>query len=366
MQTPASLWRRRQAGLTLVELLVAVTLSTLIALAAVAALIVSRRGFTTVDASSQMRDNGRFASDMVRRLVSQAGFLDWNFAMVNRDTAKGDLDNPDPAISGFNNSKITSFTNPVGSAANESRPGPCSTDAGCSDVLIVRFQTQSVPGATNSDRSMIDCSGTPVLAQPLSRDDQSISIFYVDNYPTSTGEPTLMCLTGYYSPTAPTPYTWASAAVPVVTGVENFQVLYGVDGVEPNLALTAASERSDIVPNRYLRADQMVVSAAPLSALTYANWRRVRSVRVGIVLRGPTGSQQEFTPQTFYPFGMATSDGNAANAGLMMSTTDGAASPDKGTRFTPPTDGRLRQTLSFTVYLHNDVGLCVTSTCTTQ
>ncbi len=363
MQTPASMWRRRQAGLTLVELLVAVTLSTLIALAAVAALIVSRRGFSSVDASSQLRDNGRFASDMIRRLVSQAGFLDWNFAMVNRDTAKGDLPDPDTAIAGFNNSKITSLTNPIGTATHNSRAGPCSTDAGCSDVLIVRFQTQSVPGATNSDRSMIDCSGTPVTAQPVSRDDQSISIFYVDYFPTSSGEPTLMCMTGYETVPAgaafPT-YTWAAAAVPVVTGVENFQVLYGVDGVEPGIPPTAIA---DIVPNRYLRADQMLVASS--SSDTNANWRRVRSVRVGMVLRGPVGSQQEFTSQVFYPFGLAPQQSTGGTPGFMLSTADGNTL-DSGTRFTPPTDGRLRQTLSFTVYLHNDVGLCTGATCTTQ
>jgi type IV pilus assembly protein PilW len=348
--------------LTLVELLVAVALSTLIALAAVAALIVSRRGFSSVDASSQLRDNGRFASDIVRRLVSQAGFLDWQFAMVNRDTGKGDLANPDTAVSGFNNSRITSIVNPVATALNGSRAGPCSTDAGCSDILIVRFQAQSVPGAANSDRSMIDCAGNPVTQQPANRDDQSISIFYVDNHPTATGEPTLMCLTGYaVAGVATQTYTWATTAVPVVAGVENFQVLYGVDGVEPGVAPTSGR---DVVPNRYLRADQMVVAGNVVA--TNDNWRRVRSVRVGMVLRGPVGSQQELVAQTFYPFGMASSDGTPATAGFMLSTTDAAASPDMGTRFTPPSDGRLRQTLSFTVYLHNDVGLCVGSTCTTQ
>jgi type IV pilus assembly protein PilW len=45
-------------GLTLIELLVAMALSLLVVLAAVSALVVARQGFSSVDASSQLRDNG--------------------------------------------------------------------------------------------------------------------------------------------------------------------------------------------------------------------------------------------------------------------------------------------------------------------
>ena len=65
-----------QAGLTLVELLVAMLISLVIALAAVSSLIVSRRGLTTVDATAQLGDNARFASALLLRLGAQAGFRD--------------------------------------------------------------------------------------------------------------------------------------------------------------------------------------------------------------------------------------------------------------------------------------------------
>ncbi|MFN5940974.1 MAG: PilW family protein, partial [Polaromonas sp.] len=61
-QAARSCSRRRSLGLTLVELLVALAISAVIALAAISALIVSRQGFTTVDAASQLRDNARFAT----------------------------------------------------------------------------------------------------------------------------------------------------------------------------------------------------------------------------------------------------------------------------------------------------------------
>ena len=84
---------------------------------------------------------------------------------------------------------------------------------------------------------------------------------------------------------------------------------------------------------------------------TNANWRRVRSMRIGVVLRGPANSAQDRTAQTYYPFGagVATSGGAKGSALSSMS--------DEGTIFSPTADGRLRQVVTFTVHLRNDQGL---------
>ena len=50
----------REAGMTLVELMVAMVLGLLISAAAVAALIIGRQGFASVDSSTQLRENARF------------------------------------------------------------------------------------------------------------------------------------------------------------------------------------------------------------------------------------------------------------------------------------------------------------------
>ena len=63
---------RAQAGLTLIELMVAMVISLVIVLAATAALLISRQGFTSVDAASQLRDSARFAQDVLQRLGVQA------------------------------------------------------------------------------------------------------------------------------------------------------------------------------------------------------------------------------------------------------------------------------------------------------
>ncbi len=94
--------RRWQSGLTMVELLVALVISLLIALASIAALTVARQGFSTVDAASQLRDNGRFASDLIQRLGVQSGFKDVWYA-GRPATAQESTANSAPDIKGFNN-----------------------------------------------------------------------------------------------------------------------------------------------------------------------------------------------------------------------------------------------------------------------
>lgn len=322
--------RESQQGLTLVELLVAMAISAVVALAAISALIISRQGFTTVDAASQLRDNARFATDLIQRLGVQTGFVEIDIAATTRPAAL--TPNPITKVFGFNNSTASS-TDPLNSAT--ARTAATSLGYG-SDVLILRYQTTAAfKGATISDRSMIDCFGTSPTILPTDRDDFRSNILHVavDN----NGEPALMCSTD-------TNFN----SQPVVRGVENFQVLYGVDGV---VAGTTATTTATSLATNYLRADQMAVTPDPTGSLTNANWRRVRSVRVGMVIRGPTGSAQESAARTYYPFGLAKSASGGTPGSAMSSNNDA------GTIFTPAADSRLRQVVTLTIHLRNESGL---------
>ncbi len=319
-----------QQGLTLVELLVAMAISAVIALAAISALIVSRQGFTTVDAASQLRDNGRFATDLIQRLGVQTGFVEIDTAATVRPTNL--TTNPVSKVFGFNNA-IASSTDPLNSAT--ARTGATSLGYG-SDILILRYQTTAAfRGALTSDRSMIDCFGTSQTILPTDRDDFRANILHIDV--DDNGEPALMCSTDTNF-----------ARQPIVRGVENFQVLYGVDGVAAGTAVTASAT---FLATNYLRADQMAVSPDPTGALTNANWRRVRSIRVGMVIRGATGSAQESAARTYYPLGTALSASGGTPGSAMSSTNDA------GTIFTPAADSRLRQVVTLTIHLRNESGL---------
>jgi len=349
-----------QLGLTLVELLVAMVISLLITLAAIAALTVSRQGFTTVDAASQLRDNGRFAVDLIQRLGVQSGFKDASFGGQLPTTNTPDRA---PNIMGFTNSLI-SPSNPL-NAATARTTG--SVGYG-SDVLILRNQLvklNSDPNSIEADGSMIDCMGNnggspshPRGTAPATRDERMASILSVA---ISKGEPSLMCATVQSNGTISVPQ-------PIIRGVENFQVLYGTEGVTANIAPPATYGRTagapapttsaawaawwaalDQTPDTYLRADQMTVPGDPVS--TNANWRRVRSLRIGMILRGAPNSAQSSVAQTLYPFGPGQSS-STGTKGSAMSSAD-----DPGTIFTAPADGRLRQVVTFTVHLRNSQSL---------
>lgn len=332
---------RSQTGLTLIELLVALLLSGFVAIAAVSSLIVARRGFSTVDAASQLRDNGRFATELIQRVVTQAGYLDVNNAVNVRGdpVSVAGAAAQVPYTIGFNNA-LVSTTSPLTAAPlatdtslNGSRATGCaSTDTACangSDMLVLRYQTPAItPGSTVGDRSTINCAGQSQDTASTQLTDMSVSAFHVQ---VNNGEPTLMCST--QSSTG----TWIATPVPLVQGVESFQVLFGVDGVTPGASTPATTTRS-FIANRYLRADQIVVSGNPVE--TANNWRRVRSVRIGMVLRGPVNSTQDTGTMTFNPLGQAM--GLAA---------------DSGSIFVAPADRRLRQSVTFTAYMRNDQGL---------
>jgi type IV pilus assembly protein PilW len=341
--------RHRCQGMTLVELMVSLVVGLLITLAAISALIVTRQGFSTVDAASQLRDNGRFSADMIQRIALQAGFKDPLYAITppsGKDLTDDALGLIPANVTGFNNAKAktTDLTTATARTSGEVGYG--------SDVLILRYQTAKLNNDTSSsaaaaaDGTMIDCAGNAINTIPIDRNDRMVSVFHVAVG--SDGEPSLMCSR---SNNGLAPYS----AQPIIQGVENFQVLYGVDGfTSVNTAFTGAT---DSVPEKYLRANQMVVGGDPSSKATYDNWRRVRSIRIGMVLRGALNSQQERVSQTFYPFFGFRKDSSSDTPGFALSTADTDSSPDKGTRFTPAIDGRLRQVVTFTIHLRNDQGL---------
>lgn len=328
---PGAAHRSPQAGLTLVELLVAMTLGMLIALAAAGVLALARQGFSNVDAAAQLRDNGRFVQDLLQRLGAQTGFKSLQYAATTRPASTAGVNaNPPPNVYGINNaSRVDSSAWDAGTARSTGTVGYGS------DILVLRYQSSNYTmDTTDSDGTMIDCRGVAATTAPTDRDQRMQSILHVGN--STDGEPALMCT-----------YQEGSTlkSTPLIKGVENFQVLYGVDGIAPGntTALTAAS--ADSVPERYLRADQLTVSGN--TTATYANWQRVRSLRIGMVLRGAPGSAIDRSSQTFYPLGIAK---GAATGGIGSAF---ASSNDPGTTYAPTADGRLRQVVTFTVHLRN-------------
>lgn len=318
-------------GMTLVELLVAMAVGLLVVAVAVAALVASQRGARGVDAASQLRDDARFAASIIQRLGVQTGFEDYQSATKpyygTKSDYKGgtsglDIDALMPNVYGYNNA-VPSSTDPINNVSVR-RTG---SEGYGSDILILQGQTVALdpdPKSKSraSDQSMINCMGYAPDTVSIDRKDRIVNIFYLGK---SSGEAgmSLMCGTKNKKGT----YDFQ----PLIKNVESFQVLYGVDNVTPN---KEPAGHSDSVPDAYLRADQLTVAGD--QAATYTNWRRVRSLRIGLVLQGPRGSAPGEAEIKHYPFG----DERYASAN------------DPGSELTTK-DNRLHQVVTFTVQLRN-------------
>ena len=332
----------KQSGLTLLELLVALGLGLIVVTIAATALMLGQQGYRAVDATTALRDRERFATDLISRVVVQAGYQDFgatNVALRSSATSLGN--DPEPDIYGWNNAVYKTPDDLLLSTGTkittDNRPGECGsvTDTSCrngSDVLLVRFQGVSAPsGGSTADNTMINCAGqgeAGVVTGDLN--ERAISMFHVARG--TNGEPALYC--SYFNFTSG---VWVAPA-PMIEGVETFQVLYGTDGVTAATVPSTAAGTQDSVSDRWLRADQLTVAGN--ATATRENWRRVRSVRIGMTLRAPIGSAQQATTATFAPLGA-----------LYASTAD------IGTNLAVAADKRLRLVSTFTVHLRNDLTL---------
>ncbi len=332
-KTAGCRWPAGQHGLTLVELMVSIALALLVTLAALGVLLFSRQSGNAMEQSAALRDNVRFGTELIRRIVQQAGFESFNENTTMREGVTGfTAASSVPDVEGFNNALVPAGTNPT-TVSNGSRTATgCApvTDTSCvngSDVLILRYQGMSKATAAGPEPqgTVINCAGLAV-GDATAAANRPMSAFHVRR--SASGEPTLTC-------------TYVDAAGTVqdrelIEGVETFQVLYGVHGVAPGAA-TASSAPEPTLITRYLRADQMVVAGD--AAATQNNWRRVRAVRIGMIMRGPVGSAIDRAAQTLYPLGIKLISGD-----------------DSFSTFEAPADGRLRQEVTFTVHMRNYLG----------
>jgi type IV pilus assembly protein PilW len=306
-------------GITLVELLVALVLVSLITLAALALYNSSSSTYRTTDANQELQDNARLVFDIFSQAIRQAGLQDSAqyaaFQLQNQaalppshvwDMARYDNQ---PALFGANNAKLTSTTD-----YGADNSGGYNN----SDVFGVRyFGSSSLSDVATPDGSIINCKGDKV-AYPIISGDIGFSLIQVAT--SSSGEPELKCTGKSNGPGA------SISEQPIVSGVETLQIVYAVD--------TDAGTTADSTPNRWLNAEQVKNGAL---------WSKVRTVRIGMVLRGTTGSATGApNSPALYPLGED------------FSKVSGAV-PAGEAIFTPPNDGRLRRAFTFNIAIRNNL-----------
>ncbi|HEX8614512.1 MAG TPA: PilW family protein [Telluria sp.] len=274
MRARSRSYRLRQAGLGLVELLVALVLGLVVTLVAASLLVSAQSGYAAQNALAQTDDAGRFALDAIERAVRQGAFVD-----LDREEAPPSPASSAARISGLDNHLLGSG----GSGVANARPGGING----SDVLVLRFD--GAGAGPDGDGSVLSCAGFAVGAG-----NEGWSIFYVA--PGVAGEAELRCRYRGQK-------NWSSDAV--VDGVDTFQVLYGIDTDEPG----------DGLPNQYLAATAVdaLDAALKLDGATQAererdlrrktHWKRVASVRVALLLHGAPGGADGRAPFAYDLFG---------------------------------------------------------------
>jgi type IV pilus assembly protein PilW len=286
---------RRQRGLSIAELLVAVVIGTLISLLAVTLLVSASTSYVAHTEAANLDDAGRFALSTLERAARQTGFADWERV----GAAGGPEPAAPPPIMGLDAASLSSDT----AGINDPRPAAVNG----SDVLALRFAGS---GDGGGDGSATTCAGFSVGAGQ-----DGWSIFYVGN--SARGEPELRCK--YRGANG-----WSAEAV--VAGVDSFQVLYGLD----------TDADPDGRANRYL-------TASAIDALGGGYWKRVASIKVSLVLHGAQRSKSVGGPTVYNLFGPAYSSAAGGDRGTRISKDDIA----------PALRDRVRRTFSSTILLRN-------------
>jgi type IV pilus assembly protein PilW len=306
--------RKKSLGLTLVELLISLVLSSMVTLVALALFTSSAATYRTTDASQELQDNARFIAEIFSKAIRHGGLQDnaQYSAFQTRDQATltpsylwdSSFGSQAPLF-GANNAKITN----VGSATDFGTDGNGGYNN--SDVFGVRyFGSSLLSNVAAADGSVIDCRGIAVPF-PLAQSDVGLSLFQVAVG--ASGEPELQCING------------GRTAQPIVMGVESLQIAYGID----------TDPATDTSPNQWLDASEVTTAAL---------WSRVRIVRLGVVLRGAPGSANGAQNlNAIYPLG----DKFSEVAGALPTTA--------GNLFTPPNDNRLRKAFNFNISVRNSL-----------
>jgi type IV pilus assembly protein PilW len=336
---------RGQQGLTLVEIMVAVTLGLILTAGLIQVFVSNKQAYRVQEGVARMQENGRFAIDFITRDVRGAGFLG---CAGNTTTVVNTLNNAssyiwdfDLAIQGAEATSATAWTPALDASIISAQGGrdvvtlrralgdpvavtkhPGGDPPGSADI-----QVASTQGLSDFDIVMVtDCSDAAVF--------QITNVNIANNivHNTGVGSPgnatkalgkeytgtaeivRLSTITYYIRSTGTAlnrPALWrqvgAAAAEELVEGVEDMQIRYGVD------------TDGDRVANQYLQANAV------------ADFNNVVSVRLDLLLQ--------------------TIEDNLTNAPPRY-TYNGLTCPgDVGC----PTDRRYRQVFGATIGLRNKI-----------
>jgi type IV pilus assembly protein PilW len=311
-----------QRGLTIVELMISMAIGLFVVLAATALLVSAKTSYVTEEEEMRLQDNGRYAIEIMSRAVRQASYENWD--KIDAPVLAGDILSANLGGLDASGLKATSsgIDSPNGKAVNGS------------DVLVVRFF--GAGAGANGDGSIVNCAGFGVAAatsQATADKDRGWSVFYVAE--SSNGQPELYCKYVGNS-------KWAAQAI--ASGVESFQVIYGLDTDGDGLAnrFVTATELNTLDNALVLEGDTAKKKAEDKNRKT--NWKKVVVVRLALLVRGTRNASADKAEMEFHLFGK---DYAAAKGGSDSGTTI------KESGFPKELRNRTRRLFGATVQIRN-------------
>lgn len=263
MRNHGHIIHKHQRGFTLLEVFIAIVIGLILMAGVLEIFLHSKTTYNLSSSLSQLQENGRFIENYLVRIVRLAGY---------RTT---------PPVS----NEFTPMNN-LFTSANPYITGTHGAGVNGSDTLTVRYQG-SGNGAGTPDGTVLDCLNVAVDANTIATNTFSL-----------TNNNELQCQA--QNPNSPTP----DNTQVLISGVENFQVLYGED------------LDGDFSADRYVPANY-----------PFINWADIVSVRLCLLMRSDAQSNPFRQQQTFYLI---------------------------GTSYTPAAaDNYLRTPLTFTILLRN-------------
>ena len=237
----------RQTGLSLIELLVSLGLGLFIVAGIFQVTVGSRQAFEVIEAQSMAQESGRFGTYFISDSVRNAGYINLGDvdALQGDDFAQALMDTLDftsnlnalwPAEGLF----VEGAT--VAGSDNALAAGMANAKSS-SDLLVMRMQGDASYDTAGTTFSMTDCQGSMLSTDQNTRTHVS---FYVSD------SNNLVCRADQAGAAG------SSTAVELVSGVEEMQIVYGVDTVAGTSFLNAAS-------------------------MTATDWASVSSVRVALL-----------------------------------------------------------------------------------
>ncbi len=234
---PRSTGRAAGRGMTIVELLVAVTIGLLITVVIAQLFLNTRQTFATTDDMSRLQENVRFAQQLLIRTIHVAGYK----------------------------SQPNSITSTV-FAGNPAIDATAGANSSVPDTLTIRFQGSRGLAGT-ADGFVLDCLGVAIDAGVI-----AVNTFSIANG--LNGRPALFCNNG-------------TTNAEIVPDVENLHVLIGED------------TNTDLTADRYTAAPNMSNVVSVRVALLFTTPNDVKTIadaRTYALLKAP-----ELGPYTTYP-----------------------------------------------------------------